>query len=364
MNKKLKITLVAAIALTMIIGAYFAWQYFASDSFAPLPPSPADSGSEEPSKPAAPIAVSKNEVFDFWINKLTSEIYYINPQGQIFKIGSDGIEQQITPQSFSDLAYIKPSFDGSAVLIAIGHSKNPTFSIFKSGTKSFSPLPSGTTAAAWDPSSNNRIVYLKNSGANSRLNIFTLNGQKSVEILKIAQYDLDLDWVRQDVVYLKTRPSNQYAGFILSYNIKSGAVKNIATGDGLLVRWFPEYKVGIEWLGKQLSVVDLDNKTLATINLKTIPSKCAFEQPLLFCAAVKNQNSLPLRFLPDNFLKKSLRRDEEVYALLSTDLETRQRLDIFSKLPADNFLADRLTIHGNELLFLNDLDHKLYSLPL
>ncbi|MEK7640887.1 MAG: hypothetical protein AAB389_02735 [Patescibacteria group bacterium] len=363
MNKTIKIALLVTGALAILAGAYFGWEYLNS---APTYSNPTDSADNNGSVGAAKLQILTNaEVFDFWMNKKTNEIYYLTKDGKISKLLEDKSSQAISSQNIPDLSYVEPSSDGLLALIAFGFPQSPSFSVFNTANKSFQPLPQGTTAVDWDPLSNNRVVYLKNGAGSSVLSILDLSSKKSSEIIKIFQKDLSLDWTSADIVYLNDRPSGEGSGSTWSLNIKSKIFKTIsAEKPEVEIKWLTS-KIGLKSSLGLLSLINTDGKETNTIRLRAAANKCLNDRLLIFCSAPLNQNSKTNSF--DAELKKPSTQ-EGIYVISLVDYENRSSL-LASSWPYNNELdtpinAARLEKQGGTLILLNRFDHLLYSISL
>ncbi len=371
MKSIFKISIIILIIAGLSIVGYLAWIYLVAPRITPSEET-ALPGEAQPAIPNVPVPLTANKVFDYWINKKTKEVHYLDENGQIYKITKEG-EQVLSSQNIAGLNHIKPNGDGTLVLVGFGYPATPTFAIFNTLTKSWQAMPANTTSAAWSPSAPTggpRLAYLRNG----RLYLLTLADQKSKEIIKIDQKDLELEWVLPDVVYLKERPSIQLASSIWSININTKEVRSLAKPEsGLLVRWFGDSKTGIKFtnsLSKEnlLQIVNLDNQPLGSVGLITLPSKCAFNAlgTALYCAATKTEISGVS--LPDDYLKRAVYFQDDIYQLSLIDLGGQliglptKILDTESvKIVID---ADQLEVNSKQLLFINRYDKKLYSLAL
>ncbi len=366
MNTLGKIIVSVVIAAIVLAGGYFVWQSLVTPA-GPTTSSPA--GNNVGVAAAGKLEVLTSEkVFDFWTNPKTGDVYYVNSIGQILKLAAQGAGQVISAQAIPGLNWIAPSTDGLMALVALGYPQAPTFSIFNVNKKNFQPLPQGTTAADWDPLSNNRIAYLKTINGISRLNTMDVASGKSSELLRINQQDLVLDWGLANVIYLSEKPSSQNPNSVWSYDLKTKTLKILAREEkDLSIRWWAIKNIGLKWSNGALSLINSNNQTTNSIYLKTLPSKCFFDEPVIYCSAATAQDSVASRDLSNGELKQSSRSDESIYTINSFDLSA-------SKLSSRQFLsgnaigikfhASHIEKQTNRLLILNEYDHKLYSLPL
>lgn len=331
MRQFIKILLIILIIAGAGIGGYFAWRYF----FGAAGPGNNGTGGE-PSGTSEELAIAKpvvmldRPIFDYWLNKKSGDTYYILPEGEIRKISPTGDDQETGSRATGNLSHIKPSANGSKIIVAFGFPQSPTFAIYDTASKSWHALPSGTTAADWDPASDNRIAYLKDNGNGGRLYFFTLNNSRSTEVLRIAQKDLDLNWQSSDLLYLSERPSDKIPGLTWSYNLKTRNFR---------------------------SATDDLNSVLTKANLKTLATKCAPLSDFIYCA-VPVSRANQANFI-DNYYKKALNTEDEFYVVSTSGFPIKIPAEISE--PID---AEKLTAAENYLLFINRYDQKLYKLEL
>lgn len=364
-----KILIAILIIGVLGIGGYFIWRFLAS----PKPiPELGETVTGAPETLQKPVLLSNDATFDYWINKKTNEIYYLTDDGNIYKISSAGEGEGTGSRATNNLSYIKPSFDGSLILAAFGYPQNPTFAVHNLSTKTWQALPADTTAVAWDPLSNNRLAYLKNTGLAGRLYLYNIDSKKSSEILKINQRDLDLDWITPDLIYLKERPSVQVISSLWSFNLKTKTLQAVMKEEsGLIVKWFPSGKAALKFTNSSakensLTIVGSSDGPLAIVNSDTLPQKCALAtESQIYCAVPRNITKGTT--LPDDYLKKQTRFQDDIYLLAfePNAVLINPIAKIFdsqlSEVPVD---ADHLEIKEGRLLFINRYDKKLYSLPL
>ncbi|KKU77356.1 MAG: hypothetical protein A2214_00810 [Candidatus Harrisonbacteria bacterium RIFOXYA1_FULL_48_8] len=365
MAKGIKI-LIIALGIGAVVGAgYVLWKIFFSNPSGNI----LEGGAQEEVETAHKLFVITNgNVFDYWINKKTGEVYYVSENGQISKVLSNGTSQVISSQTVAGLSYIKPSFDGTMLLVAFGYPQKVTFAIYNVNANNWQSLTADTVAAAWDPTSNNRIAYIKNGTGTSRLNLLTLNDQKSKEALRLSQKDLDLDWVIKDVIYFKERPSRQIPSSVWSYNLTAKTIKTLIKEEaGLMVKWSPTGNTGIKWAGA-LTVIDKNNAPLSAINLQTIPTKCAYDSLRIYCAAPTEQANISNTIFPDEYMKKSARFIDDIYMIPALNLGQQPELLNIKILDgasaATRVEAEHLEVTENKIIFLNRYDKNLYTLEL
>lgn len=359
MNKFLKIVLVIIVVGAVGVGTYFAYTFF-------FQPENVIGPTEEPTVnefgEAIPKKIVSDAIVDYWVNRKTGEVYYFSENGEINKVLANGTGEIVSSQSIDKIGGLKPSFDGTAALVSIGHPKAGGFAVFNLNSKIWTPLPAGTVAAAWDPASSNRLIYLADTGTFSRLSFFNLTDSKSTEVQRFSQKDLELEWVSPNAVFLIEKPSREYASSIRSFNLQNKNVQTLVREEmGALVKWNKTGQLGLKW-SNGLVVIDGAGRTLSRVNLKTLPSKCGFSDSQIYCAVPADQNSVSSSLYPDDYLKRGVKFRDDLFVMPLLSVGEPEILAIrLGALEAD---ADRLEVAGNQLLFLNRFDKNLYLLEL
>lgn len=364
MKRGIKIALIIATIAVVIGGGVLLWQFF-------MKPSSINESTnlEDGALQTTPKAITANEVFDYWINKKTGEVFYLTEGGQIYKINSEGREENTGSKATGNLSYVKPSTDGSMIIVAFGFPHDPTFAIYNTSAKSWQALPAGTTAAAWDPKSNDRLAYLRYNGSASKLYLLNFKNNRSTEELRLSQKDLELEWPSPDLIYLSERPSIKYPTSLWSYNLKTKTINTVIREEkGLITKWFND-KNALKFSDGLLKIIDNDNQFLALVNFITLPSKCAIDPQTeeMFCAApeISQLSRNITNNLPDNYLKKQIHFDDLLYLVPLTELESGQS-NLTLRLPLIDLSADadHLELVENNLYFIDRYDKKLYKLEL
>ncbi len=363
MSKLAKIILITGIVTAVGALAYFGWYYLFGAKSASITPT------TTPAVNAVPKPLTSDRVFDYWLNTTNNSLYYVAEDGSINQLDASGNSAALGSQTIGQLSEVRPSPDGSKILVGFGFPQSPTFAVYTMSTKSWLSLPGGVVSAAWDPASSNRLLYLKDSGSASQLAYFTLSDQKTKIVGSFAQKDLSLEWIIPSVVYFEQRPANSAAGSLWSYNLTSGAVKVLVREEaGLDLRWGNGGKNAVKWSAGGLRVIDQNNKTLSGIPLLTLASKCAFDSLRIYCAAPANQASVGADTLPDNYLKKTLYTNDDIYIVSLLGLGTRTELLTIKNFDAlasgVAIKAERPKIFGGKFYFINEFDRRLYSLDL
>ncbi|MBT9171290.1 MAG: hypothetical protein DDT18_01663 [Actinobacteria bacterium] len=381
MKKTLIIISVVLGVLAMAVGIYFAWK----KSRELLAPPVIDQRLITDDQRLPDLAekkikiLSDQPIFDYWVFATsTKQVFYLNQDGQIFKVKEDAEDEAITPEPIDNLQSVKSSFDGKLALIKFGPStssgQGSQFLIFNSETKVQEFLPENITAAAFSPDAK-KIIYLQKQvgfKTASDLIIRELTGAKpkTSKILSFNQMDFDLDWILPETVILTPKPSAFSAVSAWNVDIKNKTFKPLWPIDlsGLMINWSidgrTDGKLGLQFnSGKEgskdsLILINEKGEKRANLDFLTLPNKCFFAEPKIYCA-------VPLEIpkdtiLPDDYLKRAVYFKDFLYQI---DINQNSLSDIFS---ASEPVIDavRLFISGNQLLFINRYDDRLYSLEL
>lgn len=302
-------------------------------------------------------ALTADQISDFWINKQTNTIHYLNLSGQVFEMAAGG-EVMANSQSLNSLNRISASHDGTYAVAKFNYPNNPLFSIFNAVTKSWQPLPSTTISAAWSPNSND-IAYIDNQGLKT-LNMAT---KKIQNVVALSQKDLDIDWRLDSKMLLSSAMGDSTK--VMSLDLKTKSLTPFLEEFGLALKWDETDTYGLK-LSKTsnvsvLNFVDKNASVLFTAAFLTMPSKCVIKDIQgikVYCAVPKN---IPEGMkLPEDYYQQAVYFDDIFYAI---DLGTASVSEIVSdsKDPID---AEHLEVMDGKLIFKNRLDDKLYSLTL
>ena len=128
-----------------------------------------------------------------------------------------------------------------------------------------------------------------------------------------------------------------------------------------MIKWNRTGQLGISWSG-DLELIDATGRTISRLDLNTIPTKCGFSDSQIYCAAPSNQNSVSSSSYPDDYLKRALKSNDDLFVIPLVGLSAGEFPVIrLASLESD---AERIEIAGDQLLFLNRFDKNLYLLEL
>ena len=141
-------------------------------------------------------------------------------------------------------------------------------------------------------------------------------------------------------------------------------IKLFANSFGLMLKWPIGGDSGLLFNSakNQISLIDSNAKKKADIEILTLPDKCFINSTMIYCAVMQNYSDvLPKPALPDDYFKKAFYSVDKIYAIGITDNSSEIILSN-EELPIVD--AVNLSLSGNNLLFINRYDDKVYSLEL
>jgi len=293
--------------------------------------------------------VSGKELANYWFDN-DGRLYLMEESGEVVGVSSRKLE---------GINQVKSSADGRRALVSFNYPDNLAFAVIDTIDRSWTPLPEGTIAAAWHPTNEDRLVYLRNSG----LRIFNLATNRSEFILRINLVDAVLDWPEVNKVLLADRPSAIVDSKVWEINLRKKTIKEVISGGGVIVKedeyWQLQFFGSISGRADRLVLVDKEEDFSMDITV-TLPEKCVLDQFKIYCAFPKNISSAVT--LPDDYLKRKFISEDAFYAIIANP-----QGGIETKLIHDPLLAvdvTNLEKVGDKLYFLNRQDHKLYYLEL
>lgn len=312
--------------------------------------------------------LSDQPIFDYWVyspNSTSSvDFYYFNKEGKIYKV-KDGDDKAIIKEPLAGLQYIKPQKGGQKVIIKSGSRTFPNFKIFDIETKIFESMPAGTTAATWSSDGQN-MAYLQTNGGKSDLIIESADYSK-LEFNKIISFsgrDYDLAWPSAEKIFLIPKPSAFYETFAWAVDIKDKTISPAARDSGLMVGWPGNGNAGLKFASRperrenSFGLIDKQGLPLADLYFTSLPNKCFVSEVQLYCGVPVEipENAT----LPDDYLKRAVFLNDTIYKI---DLENNSTLQIN---PDSEIALDILnpTLNGNQFIFINRFDDKLYGLEL
>lgn len=365
MNKLSKILIIFAGAVFVGALVYAGWSYFFSEKSGPNLSGTPDAVSSTGATPIKKIADER--IFGYWLNK-AGDLYVVNAENEIKKIAADGSIEDLASKVTGEPSKITPTADGKLALFRLSGMQNISYAAYDTATKGWFGLPAGTESAAWDPASNNRIAYLRTANNATRLYFFDVSKKTSQDLGLINLKDVELTWPTPNYLHFTERPTNEYATNAWAYNIKNKTFSFFERDKkALSVVWNNSGKAGVQLANGTLTLINETGATLTTLDLKTMPGKCAFADLRLYCAASIDESSLSANFA-DSYLRLSQRDPENVHLISLIGLGAAVSPVSFKAFDALSegiaIAVDQPTVYESSFYFINAFDGKLYALAL
>ncbi|MEK9154464.1 MAG: hypothetical protein AAB596_00085 [Patescibacteria group bacterium] len=363
--KKIIIIITAIIFISAIsFGVYFAWK---KSKEILTPPTanqqPTTNNQQQITLEKKLKIISDQEVFDFWLaaNATSTEIFYINNQGQILKVKPDVEDEIISDRIISNLKAVEADNSGNKIIVKAN--KIEIFDIKKKIWQEINALAAGFSVDG------TKVAYLENTGATAISNLIIKDlkdaKQKTTKVLSFNQYGFDLKWITSDKVLLIPKSSASYDNEIWSIDIKNKALSIFANGKGLLIDFAKDGSWGLMHSINQegesdLKLIELNGKVKADLQFSSFPKKCLVNFAKIYCAVSLGYNTIKKPLLPDDYLKRAFYSDDRIYEVDITN-NTFLEIPLNSKIAIDVY---NLELSGNQLIFINRYDKKLYSLDM
>ena len=313
--------------------------------------------------------LSENPVFDYWVASSTQEIFYVSETGKIAKANSDSQDTFLSEQPIENLNFILPSPDSQKIIAAFGNPNQPQFSIFDLMNNSWSPLPLEIKSMAWLPEGKRvAAVISQNNQANlaiidiaNYLSGDTKQKDKAIKtiIKNISLKDLKIDWLRPDEIIFTDKPSSLVAGSAWRLNLsKLNFDEIISPGAGLIIKWLKD-DLGLKFQNQKSSLINWAGQTINDFSFMVLPDKCVLKSDFLYCFLFTPTS--PKTNWPDDYLQKSVYTEDDLYKFNLNNLTAPEL--VFESATEGKILDTSMTkLLGNQILFINRYDNRLYGL--
>ena len=365
--KRLFIIILIIIALVAVgLGVYFAWKKSREILNPPSVSAPAvtQSASNQTTQETGKLkAISDNKASAYWIYRSASstDIYYFNESGQLFKM-KDGEDEKIIDDGVGEIKSIAIDKDGKKVAVDSGNH----FTILTIGANGLiKESLAGALAVAFSPDSD-KMVYLDEKG---NLNITDysakLRSPKTTNILSVNVNDPVLHWIAGDKIILSSRPSAFYINESWILDINKKTIAPFVSARGLTFNWSLDGKEAIKFtvdasFNPFFSLIDNTNSVKANFEFSSLPDKCFVATAKIYCAISQSNNLIGRLILPDDYLKRKVYFNDFIYEI------NRQDNNLQALYSGGNIAIDarNLTAVGNEIFFINRYDNRIYDLEL
>jgi hypothetical protein len=306
---------------------------------------------------------SNEPVLAFWVNQKNNTVYYLTREGKLMKSRKGTDAEATSPQSLPNFHELIPSPDGSKAIASFYYPNSTVFAVFDAETNTWERLPEGIRAADFNPAGD-QIAYLKND-SKPTLSILNLKTKQSRDIMPMRYAGGGkLQWRAPNELYLIGEPNSGTPIELWIINIAERTLRRVNSQEpanmltlsrdallGLSLQKSGAYDISLNLL-RNISQI------ITPLYFKTMPSKCMFKDKILYCAVPKE---LPARVnLPEDYLKEKFYTTD---VFIYYDTETGAERDLFND-ETPKIDAEQLNFFGNQLLFRNRYDGKIYGLEI
>lgn len=360
-----KILIIIILIGAIGFSAYYYWDAILKLFYAPREEITA---SQRPVQKEKIRLLSQTKVFGYWVNETKNEIFAVAENGKIISIKDSG-EKTESDETIANLIKLLPSPDGQQVIVAFGNAQRPQFSLFNSADNSWRPIPLEIVNLAWINSENKlgdliALIDTKNGVALETINLNKTNSTNTKLVNDLGLEDVEMIWLKNDTIIFTERPSFQYYGGAWSLNLKDFKFRQIFKPEpGLITAWNQDGLLGLNFFVilpnfYNLAFTDNQGAVIKKLPFATMPEKCLLEKDAAYCFVPK-EISEEWR-LPDDYLQKIFYSNDLLYRIPAGEGETRLLLDASQ----DNIDGVNPRIFGNNLIFINRYDNRLYSFDL
>jgi hypothetical protein len=220
-------------------------------------------------------------------------------------------------------------------------------------------LPDTVSAVVFSPDSKS-MVFINKLG--DTRNLFTANSAfgSQKKILDNNIPDLEISWLTQNIIALKTKSSYAILGFLYTINSGGGNFTKIVESFGLDAVWNKDAS-GLVYTNSNLDLFYLDIKTGTnkSLGLKTIAEKCVFSKKqtnIVYCAIPKIINNANY---PDEWWQGKVSFEDNIIAIDTKTLD----LVLFAETKSDA-INPVLLENDTYLLFKDRNTREFWSLKL
>ena len=336
--------------------------------------------------------ISSEPTLDYFVDAANT-VTAIEPDGKIIQVtgGQVSTLNSLLVQNIISAGF---SYNGAKVLVNFGDPANPQTSIFDVAAKTWTPLAQGLLSPVWSPSDYRIAFAASNANGTEGFGTFDLSKPKPAPVLitTLHAQDLAIAWPSKNQVVFYAKPSAYAPGSAWSFDLQKSALAPIALETpGLAMLWSGpafgqaaaprvlEFSAGVANLGGSLALTDASGNTTQRLKLLTLPSKCSFASatstlpatasststtttstPYLFCGVPRDQNTLSVSHLPDDYNQMSLFTSDDIYRI---NLQNGAVDTVFND-PSQNLDISDVRFFNNTLFFINRYDEKLYAISL
>lgn len=384
MARAKKILLILTAILIIILVVLLIYNLFLKGKI-PLPgrwggkfPSGEEGGVEPEIKPGIKEkikAISQDRVIGPTLSSDGKKVmYYSVDTGNVYESNFDGSELIRTSSDYlSDLIEAKWSSDKEKVITTLVDGKGTVakflYDYYSKKSTSFNKF---IREIAWSPNGEKIIYqYLNDYTDENKLSIADPTNTAWTNVFETRLRDLVLEWPRDDIISLRTRPSGLATSLLYTLNPATKELKKVLGNIyGLVAKWGPRGEKIVYSAtnseGKNISLftVNGDGGDKREIDVETLVEKCAWSEDNrnIFCAIPRVIPSDLV--MPDDYYKGLFQSSDNFWKI---NLETGEKKQAVSPLEMKtSYDAHTLFLSPEEeyLFFINKIDGRLYSIEL
>lgn len=316
------------------------------------------------SKSATLTSIADEPVFDYWVNPATREVYYLRPDGAVFKALA-GDDRALSLQTFEQIHSLVPSPDTQSALVSFGNRRELQWGVFSVIDEAWRPLPEGILAASWAGRSDQLIAITEQNSTRALviINLARPGSDPQNIITPFNYYDVSLGALSTSSVIMTEPSSANHQGRAWLIDVARKQVHAIIqpTSGLMLVPGFPNpqalfYSASPD----EFRILKHNLSLLAPTFFSTLAIKCSANIIDILCFAPKYfmpENPV----LPDDYFMGAAKESDVLYRISIDSGETTTLLDGGDKAPPiDGFRP--LSIEGDGIYFINRSDQSLWVL--
>lgn len=352
--------------LLLIIVLFIFWRFISRPLTEEIPEGgggnilPVESGTGTAAKKTELVRVADRQALDYWIVRATGELFYLTPDGKIY-LAVDGIDLEISAQTFQAINRIMVSASGSRILMAFGDPSSPDWGIFDIYDRVWRPLPYKVMGAAWGKSDHSFYAFIEENGIPSLAEIDLSKSQLQKKVL-LANFRLngyEMLYLSGGQLLFVEKPLSARESIVYAYDTMTGKFNSILSSEYGLMLYPANSVVYFYSNNSSFGIRDALLNPVVPSPFDTLPPKCAFVAGTSFCFVPQD---LPQSLeLPDEYLNRSFFSTDDLFFV---DHESGDSERLFasgnSLWPAVD--GSRVEWSKGSVYFLNRMDKNIYRL--
>ncbi|KXB08621.1 hypothetical protein AKJ56_00725 [candidate division MSBL1 archaeon SCGC-AAA382N08] len=380
MKKKHKIILIISAVVVLALIIVFAWNKLSGPEKPTTPqegegelPKEAGEGGKKQEGPGFSLTRLSDEgveVFDFWEDSGSGQVYYVTTKG-VVRSAKQGPDPEISTRQFSAINKVRPDEDGERVLVSFGDPASPSWGMFDSSDGVWRPLPSYIKDMVWGKEEDKVIAVAVTEGGKSlvSLDIEKLkNGENETSDILVRNFslkDVELSFSEPNSLVIMEKPASFYGSRVWKFDIKEKKLTKImAAKKGLMMNWDESGLVfEYEGEGNRFSILDKELNGAIPVIFTTFPSKCDATPEKVYCFVPYNSLSdLDNLQLPEAYFKNKFYTSDSLYEVDIESGKSEKKISMLDfDINLDAYLPEEI---GEDIYFVNKYNRGLYQLKL